>query len=64
MKFIVAAVFFAQILLADDSVNTVYGERNHLDKFGNFKHPFLGQSSNVEFINYPDIGAFSMKLTE
>ena len=43
---------------------TKHGERNNTDDEGNFKHPFLGQEHEVDVdtINYPDIGGFSIKL--
>jgi hypothetical protein len=49
--------------MEDDRVKTIAGPRHNLDETGNFKHPFL-KHANVEVIAYPDIGAFSTRLTE
>ena len=44
-------------------MKTIAGPRHNLDEAGNFKHPFL-KHANAEVIAYPDIGAFSTRLTE
>ena len=49
--------------MEDDRVKTIAGPRHNLDEAGNFKHPFL-KHANAEVIAYPDIGAFSTRLTE
>jgi hypothetical protein len=49
--------------MEDDRVKTIAGPRHNLDETGNFKHPFL-KHANAEVIAYPDIGAFSTRLTE
>jgi hypothetical protein len=46
-----------------ERVKTIAGPRNNLDEAGNFKHPFL-QHANAEVIAYPDVGAFSVRLTK
>ena len=63
MKFISAVLLFCNRAFAESNVIFRYGERNNADENNNFKHPFLGQS-NVDVIAYPDIGAFSLRLTE
>ena len=63
MKFAAAIALFCNQALAESSVIFRYGERNNLDENNNFRHPFLEQS-NVDVIAYPDIGAFSLRLTE
>ena len=55
----------AMCSLARAKMVTIRGDRNNTDEAGNFKHPFLKQSEQeveVTTINYPDLGAFSVKL--
>jgi len=47
----------------EDRVKIFSGQRHNFDEVGNFKHPFL-KHENAEVIAYPDIGAFSTRLTE
>ena len=63
MKFAAAFALFCHQALSESSVIFRYGERNNSDENNNFRHPFLGQS-NVDVIAYPDIGAFSLRLSE
>ena len=37
-------------------------ESHTTDKYGNFKHPFLGSGSELRNIHYPDSNTFSVKL--
>jgi hypothetical protein len=62
--------FFASLLLLafgqaneDDYVKTIHGERNNRDENGNFMHPFL-RLPNTHLLLYPNIGAFSVRLTQ
>ena len=63
MKFAAAVALFCNQAFAESNVIFRYGERNNSDENNNFRHPFLEQS-NVDVIAYPDIGAFSLRLTE
>ena len=66
MKLISALLLFAQLSFAEnhDPIVTVYGDRNNSDDEGNIKHPLLRQNSDIQVVNYPDVGAISIKLTQ
>ena len=51
--------------LSDDGYMVVSGTRDEHTRHedGSFKHPFLYAPQGVEYIEYPDEGAFSVKLT-
>ena len=45
---------------------TKHGLRDNTDSEGNYQHPFLRSEHEVDVdaIHYPDVGAFSVKLTK
>ena len=45
---------------------TKHGPRDNTDSEGNYQHPFLRSEHEVDVdaIHFPDVGAFSVKLTK
>ena len=57
-----SALLFAMGSAMDERVKLIYGERNNLDEYGNYTNPFH-LHPQAEVVVYPDVGAFSVKLT-
>jgi hypothetical protein len=57
---------FIFAVLSQARLVTKHGLRNNTDSEGNYQHPFLRSEHEVDVdaIHYPDVGAFSVKLTK